>query len=483
MPQDHLDRLSAVDAAFLHQETASTHMHIGGVARFSGPPPEYEQMLGHVRSRLHLVPRYRQKVREVPGGLGRQRWVDDPTFNLEYHVRHTALPAPGGDDELHELVARVFAQRLDRTKPLWELWIVEGLQDGGWALLSKTHHALVDGVSSLDLTTVLFDLEPSPRAVAPDGWQPRPEPSSAQLTATALAGAAQKAATLPLRAAAAALRPSAALSGTRTTAAGLTEVVKAGLSPAPPSPLNVPIGSHRRITHVPARLEDFKDVKDAFGGTVNDVVLAVVAGALRTLWFERGLSPEGVELKACVPVSTRLPEDGGVLGNKITQLVAPLPIGVADPVERLRTVSAAMADVKDSRAAMGAETIAGLQDFAPPTILAQASRLNFSGRFYNTLVTNIPGPQFPLYVLGQELLSMFPVAFLAGDRALAVAAMSYNGSVDFGLIGDYDQLADIDVVAEGLRDALAELVSAAGGPPAASDRRNGGQRRAATGPR
>jgi WS/DGAT/MGAT family acyltransferase len=476
MPQEHLDRLSAVDAAFLHQEGASAHMHIGGVARFSGPPPAYGDALEHVRSRLHLVPRYRQKVVTPPAGLGRHRWVDDPCFNLEYHVRHTALPSPGGDDELHGLVARVFAQRLDRTKPLWELWIVEGLQDGGWALMSKTHHALVDGVSSLDLTTVLFDVEPEPRHVSPGAWEPRPEPTAAQLTADALGAIAQRAASLPIRAAAAVVRPGVALAGVRETAAGVGEVVRQGMTPAPPSPLNVPIGSHRRVTHVAARLDDFKDVKDVFGGTVNDVVLAVVAGALRSWYHAGGVRTDGVELKACVPVSTRVSADEGTLGNHITHVIAPLPIGVPDPVERLRRVSVAMTGVKDSTAALGAEVIAGMQDFAPPTILAQASRLNFSGRFYNVLVTNIPGPQLPLYALGQELLSMFPVAFLAGDRALAVAVMSYNGSIDFGLIGDYDQLDDLEVVADGLRTSLADLVSAAGGGvggPGPDSRRNG----------
>jgi WS/DGAT/MGAT family acyltransferase len=450
MAQQHLDRLSAVDAAFLHQEGDATHMHIGAIARFAGPAPPYEDVLEHIRSRLHLVPRYRQKLAVPPGGLGRQRWIDDPRFNLEYHVRHTALPRPGDDERLLRLAGRVFSQRLDRTKPLWELWMVEGLEDQLWALISKTHHALVDGVSGVDLTTTLFDLEPdAPHLESGEVWVPHPEPSGAELTAASLTSAARRTVGLPLRAASLA---------SRETLNGLAEVARASMTSAPDTPLNVEISPHRRIAIAPAELADFKLVKNAFGGTVNDVVLAVVAGALRDWLHSRGLRTEGLEMKACVPVSIRAADDDGSLGNRITQLIAPLPIHLADPVERLHAVSAAMAGIKESKQALGAELIAGAQDFAPPTILAQSSRMNFSTRFYNLLVTNIPGPQVPLYLLGRELEAMYPVAFLAGDRALAIAIMSYNGRMSFGLIGDLDAMADIEVVAEGITHALRELV-------------------------
>lgn len=462
MVQQHLDRLSAVDAAFLHQEGAATHMHIGGIARFAAPAPRFGDFLEHVRSRLHLVPRYRQKLAVPPAGLGRQRWIDDPTFNLEYHVRHTALPQPGDDERLTLLGARVFSQRLDRTKPLWELWVVEGLPEGGWALISKTHHALVDGVSGVDLMTMLFDLDAEGREIdEQDPWQPRPEPSTAELTATSLAGSAAHALTLPVRALAGAADPRRSIAAARQAAAGLGEVLKAGANPAPATPLNVPIGPHRRLAHVATRLDDFKLVKDELGGTVNDVVLTVVAGALRRWLHSRGLRTEGLELQACVPVSTRAPGDEGAAGNQITQIVAPLPVTIADPAERLAAVRDAMEGIKASKQALGAEIIASAQDFAPPTVLAQASRLNFSSRFYNLLVTNIPGPQIPLYVLGAKLERMFPIAFLGGDRALAVAVMSYDGSMDFGLIADLDELADLDVVAEGIEASLAELVALA----------------------
>src|SRR3954468_488310 len=272
--QQHLDRLTAVDAAFLHQESPTTHMHIGGVVILEGPPPPVGELREHVPPRLPLVPRYRQKLAAPPFGLGRQLWVDDPAFNLDYHVRHTALPRPGGDDTLRRLIGRLFAQRLDRTKPLWELWFVEGLEGGRTALISKTHHALVDGISGVAPATVLFALDREPEGAAPaaDAWQPRPEPTGAELAAESL----RSAATAPLRALA---RAPKELAEAREALEGLGEVVWAGLNPPPDTPLNVHIGPHRRFEVAAATLADFKDIKNAFGGTVNDVVLAVVAGA------------------------------------------------------------------------------------------------------------------------------------------------------------------------------------------------------------
>jgi WS/DGAT/MGAT family acyltransferase len=461
VPQQHLDRLSAVDAAFLHQEGPTTHMHIGGVVLLEGPPPPFVELREHVRSRLPLVPRYRQKLAAPPFGLGRQLWVDDPAFNLDYHLRHTALPRPGGDDALRRLVGRLFAQRLDRTKPLWELWYVEGLEGGRTALISKTHHALVDGVSGVDLATVLFDLDPEPRELeSGDAWQPRPEPTGAELAAESL----RSAATAPLRALA---RAPKELADAREALEGLGEVVWAGLNPPPDTPLNVHIGPHRRFEVAAASLADFKEIKNAFGGTVNDVVLAVVAGALQRWFHSRGLRTEGLELRAAVPVSLRTADERGALGNRLTQLVAPLPVGMRDPVLRLKRVSEAMEGVKESKQALGAEVIAGAQDFAPPTLLAQASRLNFSTRFYNLLVTNVPGLQVPLYVIGRRVDAVFPVPFLAGDRALAVAVMSYDGGMGFGLIGDLDAMPDLVVVAKGIDESIAELLALARGeaPP------------------
>jgi diacylglycerol O-acyltransferase len=470
MAQEHGDRLTAVDASFIAQEGPTSHMHVGAVMIFEGPAPDYEDLADHVRSRLHLVPRFRQKLAFPPVETGRPLWVDDPNFNLEYHVRDTALPAPGSEAQLRALAARVHSQALDRSKPLWEMWLVHGLEGTRFALVTKTHHALVDGISGVDLATVLFDVEPVPAQVEhPEmPWRPRPTPNAIELAARGLRGLVA----LPFEAAAravdAATHPGDALSGTREALEGLGEVVWAGLNPAPATPLNVEIGPHRRLVWVRHELADFKRVKDALGGTVNDVVLATVAGALQKWLRSRGVRTEGLELRALVPVSIRASDEHNKLGNRIAAMRGPLPVYVEDPVARLQVVRRAMDGLKDSKQALGAEVLAGMQALAPPTIFAQASRLNFSTRLFNLLVTNVPGPQFPLYVLGRELQDLFPVAFLPKNHALAVAIMSYDGGMDFGLLGDYDAMPDLDRLGEMLSESLADLLEAAadatGGP-------------------
>jgi WS/DGAT/MGAT family acyltransferase len=463
MAQQHLDRLTAVDASFLAQEGPSSHMHIGGLVLCEGPAPGYEEMLDHIRTRLHLVPRYRQRLAEPPLETGRPLWADDPTFNLEYHVRQTALPAPGSEDQLMRLVSRIMSQQLDRSKPLWEMWIIEGLDDGGFAVISKTHHAMVDGISGVDLATVMFDLSPVPSEPPhPDEpWQPHPEPTGAELVAGGALGLARTAAGAVAGALTLVRRPAASWHALSEAAEGLGEVVWAGLNPAPATPLNVEIGPHRRYRVVRNRLDDFKEVKNAFGGTVNDVVLTVVTGALRDWLHSRGVRTEGLELRALVPVSTRGRDERGELGNRITVMRGPLPVYIEDPVARLRAVKAAMDGLKESKQAVGAEVLTGVQSFAPPTVLAQASRLNFSTRLFNLIVTNVPGPQLPLYVRGREMSDVFPVAFLPKGHSLAVAIMSYNGQMNFGLLGDYDALPDLDRIGDGIEAALAELVALA----------------------
>jgi WS/DGAT/MGAT family acyltransferase len=470
MPQEHLDRLGAVDASFLLQEGANTHMQIGCVATFSGPPPTYEDLLEHVRSRLHLVPRYRQKVRNPPLRTGRPLWVDDPNFNLAYHVRQTGLPRPGSEDQLLALTGRIFSQRLDRTKPLWEMWLVEGYEGGHsgaaggrFALIVKTHHCLVDGVSGVDLLTVLFDLDAVPAQAEPsrDDWTPRPEPSPAQLVAAGVRGLADLGGELLGRAGGALTHPRRTLEGFRDTLEGVAEVAWAGLNPPATTPLTVPPGPHRRFAVVPCRLDDFKRVKNAFGGTVNDVVLAVVAGGLAEFLRSRGMRTEGMELRAIVPVSVRTAEQHGALGNQLTQVLCPLPVYIDDPVARLQEVRRTMDGLKESKQALGAEAIIGMERFAPPTILAQASRLHFARGMYTLLVSNVPGPQFPLYVLGREMEASYPVGFLGGKRSVAVAVMSYNGGMNFGLVGDFDALPDLELMGGGIQSSLAELVALA----------------------
>ena len=463
MAQAHGDRLTAVDASFLAQEREDAHMHVGAVLIFEGPPPDYEDFITQIRSRLHLVPRYRQKLAFPPLETGRPLWIDDPNFNLQYHVRHTALPSPGSDEQLRALAARVHSQRLDRSKPLWETWLVQGLEGNRFALISKTHHALVDGVSGVDLATVLFDVEPVPKPAPHEGepWVPQTEPSAIQLAARGIKGLAKTPFELGGKALAAASHPTHSLEVAREAIEGVGEVAWAGLNPAPETPLNVGIGPHRRFAFVRNELSDFKLIKDALGGTVNDVVLTVVAGALRTWLRSRGVRTEGLELRALVPVSIRTEDQHHQLGNRIAAMRGPLPVYVEDPVARLAVVRHAMDGLKDSKQAVGAEVLAGVQSLAPPTVLAQASRINFSTRLFNLIVTNVPGPQFPLYVLGRELQDVFPIAFLPRNHALAVAIMSYNGGMDFGLLGDYDAVPDLDDIAQQLKDSIAELVTAA----------------------
>ena len=473
MPQQHFDRLTAVDASFLVQEGPTSHMHIGAIATFEGPPPKFDAFLDNIRARLHLVPRYRQRLSFPPLESGRPVWVDDESFNLEYHVRQTALPRPGSGMQFVRLASRIFSQQLDRSKPLWELWLIEGLDDGRWALISKTHHSVIDGISGVDLATVLFDVQRDPPPIPhPEAaWEPAHEPTPAELVASGALGAARTAVDSARRLSRLLVQPQAVLAEARDGVEGLSELVWAGLNPAPDTPLNVEIGPHRRYRSVHTSLADFKFIKDTFGGTVNDVVLTVVSGALRTWLRSRGVRTEGLELRALVPVSTRGKGAGSELGNQITAMRGPLPVYIEDPVARLRVVRQAMDGLKQSKQAIGAEVIAGAQNFAPPTILAQASRLNFSTRLFNMIVTNVPGPQFPLYVAGRRLIDVTPVAFLPRNHALALAIMSYDGKLNFGLLGDYDAVPDIDVIAAALEESIADLVARAtrhGGPGAVS---------------
>jgi diacylglycerol O-acyltransferase len=456
-----MERMSAQDASFLHIEDESTPMHVGGVSIFEGPPPPFEEFQAKIAAKLPLVPRYRQVVRFVPVALSRPVWVDDPYFNLSYHVRRTALPSPGGDGELKTLTARVMSQNLDRAKPLWEIWVVEGLDDNRWALLSKVHHCMVDGVASTDLMAVLFDAEREPtQQPPPDDWQPEPMPSEARLVAGALADrianpfAAAEALAGSLRSP----REVAALA--RQTASGI--IRSAGIvRPPPASSLNGPLSPHRRWSWARGRLADVQLARKAHGGTVNDVVLAAITGGFRELLESRDESTDRV-LRTMVPVSVRRPGERGTYNNRVSAMFAELPVGEPDPVARLQSITAQMAGLKDSQQAVAGEVLTSLSGFAPPMLLALGARLasRLPQRALNTGTTNVPGPQFPLYAAGRRLLESFPYIPLFAQVRLAVAIFSYDGGLYFGASGDYDTTPDIDVLCEGIERGLAQLVPA-----------------------
>jgi diacylglycerol O-acyltransferase / wax synthase len=434
-------------------------MHVGGVASFEGPPPNPEDVLGMVRARLHMVPRFRQKLALVPWGLGRPVWVDDAHFNLEYHVRHTALPRPGDDAQLKRLVARIMSQQLDRSKPLWEIWLAEGLAHDGFALISKTHHCLIDGISGADIMSVLLDTGLDPPAIEAQPWHPAPEPSQEELIVDALAERLTSPAEVIRTIQTAAMDRHNVVNRVLESAKALGAFIGNSFA-APPSSLNQPVGPHRRFETVLVELDSFKRIKNSFGGTVNDVVLAVVAGGLRSLLEARREPVDGVQFRAMVPVSVRADQERGALGNRVAALWATLPVAEPDPVARLREVQRVMEDVKASDQAVGAQVLTTLSEYAPPTILAQAARLIARQRAFNLVVTNVPGPQFPLYCLGREMKEVYPVLPLSENTTLGVALFSYNGSVGFGLLGDYDSAPDIGVLAEGIEKSLVELGAA-----------------------
>lgn len=464
------DRLTALDSTFLHLEDNSTaHMHVASVMVFEGTAPTPQELVDHIVSRLHLVPRYRQRLAFVPYGQGRPVWADDPHFNPRYHIRHTALPKPADDKALKQLAGRLFSQRLDRSKPLWEIWLVEKMAGERFALIAKTHHALVDGISGVDITTVLFDTapDPVPSSRPPMPWTAKPLPGQAKLLGEALrerttvpaemVRGARRLLRAPRRAA------SQLIGGLQSVGATTIAGVKA---PAPDSPFNVEIGPHRRYTFIDADLEQFKAIKASLGGTLNDVVLASVSLGLGRYLRREGFDTEGLELKAMVPVSVRADSDRGALGNQVAAMWAPLPVGVQNPAESLQQISRAMEDLKHSGQAVGAQVLTNLAGFAPPTILSQAARLQARQRFFNLVVTNVPGPQFPLYVLGRRLRVLFPVVPLAQRQALGIAVMSYDGHLGFGLLGDFDALPELEAIAGDIKWAISSLARAAGVVPA-----------------
>lgn len=471
------DRLSALDTSFLNLEDASTPMHVGSVMVFDTPEGgfDYERLVDLITRRIAHVPRYRQRVRTVPGGVANPVWVDDKNFDLSYHVRRSALPRPGSDEQLEELVARIQPRPLDRSRPLWEVYLVEGLAEDRFAVITKSHPNLVDGVHALDLGNVLLSGDPSfPEAAVPP-WRPRTEPTGAELLVGALADAVRT--------------PSQVVETVQSGVADVTKtlgrvasvagevvstIARASTRPAPSSPLNVPVGRARRYVIVGTDLDDYRTVRARLGKgsfaeevDVNDVVLATIAGAFRSWLLTRGESVyPGTTIRAMVPVSVVDSDDTGETppGAQLAACFVDLPVGEPGPSMRLHQIAFAMRQQMEStpRRAVGADALTGLGGFAPPTMHALGARLGamVSRRLYNVVITNVPGPQTPRYAAGARMVSTYPVTPLAPSQALSIGLTSYDGGVYYGLYADRDAMPDADVLGRGIVDALQELLDA-----------------------
>jgi len=457
-----MDRMSPLDATFLHIEDGVNHMHIASCAKFEGPAPDYADLVELFRGKLPLVPRYRQKVRFVPGGIGRPVCVDDPHFRIDYHIRHTALPPPGTDQDLRNLMGRLMSQELDRNRPLWETWIVEGLADGTWALISKVHHCMVDGISGTDLMAVVLDASPEGSPPVDDDWTPAPEPTDADLVRDAISETLASPNEM-------ARWVRSSLRGPKKMVADIAEVVQGAkalgerLRPNVPLSIEGTIGPHRRWAWARTSLAEVKTIRTAHGGTVNDVVLTAITKGFRDLMLSRGEQLDGVVVRTLVPVSVRSAGDHSY-NNQVSAMIAELPVGIADPLERLHAVHTQMAGLKESHQAVAGNVLAELAGFAPPMLLALGLRTAVTvmrrapQRSVNTVTTNVPGPQIPLYACGREMLEYFPFVPLSQGVRTGVAILSYNRRIAFGVTGDWDAVPDLDVLAQGIEHGMDELL-------------------------
>jgi diacylglycerol O-acyltransferase / wax synthase len=461
-----VDRMSATDAGFYFAESENTPLHVGSVAVFEGPPPSYGDLVRLLLSKLPLVPRYRQRVRTVPLQLGRPVWVDDPHFQILYHVRHTAVPKPGGEEQLRNLAGRVLGQRLDMAKPLWEVWLVEGLEDDRWALISKVHHCMVDGVAGTDLMQLIFDLEPTAQHGEPRDWTPQRSPGSVTLAAGALADTVAH----PLRQ----LASMPSLGGARSTVRQLTgstrslvstmpSVAKQALTPTART-LNGPIGPHRRWAWSEAEVAELRAVRSALGGTVNDIVLAAITRGFRDLLKARAaLSSEKLVVRSMVPVSVRRPGERGALDNRISAVFVDLPVGDPDPLSRLAAIRTQMDEYKRAMQAVDARSIIAMGDFVAPTLLSLGVRATMqAGQLWTQAVTtNVPGPRVPLYVLGRRMTSAHAYVPIGGGARVSIGIFSYLNTMTFGINADFDAFPDVDVLSRGIRAGIDELLAKA----------------------
>ncbi len=466
-PATFYERISAQDRSFLHFEDATTHMHLGGLTLFEAGPLttpdggiDIDRIRRQIAGRLHLVPRYRQRLAWIPV-FNQAVWIDDDHFNLSYHVRHAALPRPGDDTQLKMLTARIMSQQLDRGKPLWELWVIEGLANDRFALLIKTHHAIADGISAFDLFTALVSPTPDDVIDEPRPWTPRPAPSGARLLADGLARQAATPMTMAQRLLAIATDPAGVGATTRASMRALVDMAGAGASPPPPTPLNQPISAHRSFDWLTLDLAHVKAVKSRLGGTVNDVALASVAGGLHHFLQTRGVDVSELALRVVVPVSVRTEDERGQASNRASGWLLDLPVHEPDPKRRLAAVAAETGKRKAIRQELGPEVLGRVAEYAVPGIVGLGVRLLSRLHPYNLIVTNVPGPQVPLYLLGARLLSGYPQVPLFENQGLGIALFSYCGSLGFGFNADREVVPDLEVFAAAVQRGFSELARAA----------------------
>ena len=455
-----MDRMSATDAGFYFAEGGNTPMHVGSVAVFEGPAPSYGDVVRLLLGKIARVPRYRQRVRTVPLNFARPMWVDDAHFQILYHVRHTAVPRPGNADQLRNLAGRVLGQRMDLTKPLWELWLVEGLENDRWAIINKVHHALVDGVAGTDLMELVFDVDPDAPHPEPRPWVPQRSPS----TAAVLARSAADAVANPLRrlgsltGGAARLPSSGELLG-RAAVLGSAAVTTARqvLTPGAVS-MNGPIGPHRRWAWAETSWDDVKAIRAAFGGSMNDVVLAAITAGFRDLLSARGQLGERTVVRTMVPVSLRTEAQRGALNNQVSAVFVDLPVHEPSAIARLTGVRGQMDAHKQVLGAYDPRTTTGALDLVPPAMLALGTRLLLRGpqAWAQTITTNVPGPRVPLYVLGRRMESLYPYVPIGAGLRTAIGIFSYRDSITFGINADFDAVPDVDVLAAGIARGVAE---------------------------
>lgn len=467
----HYEPLTHLDSSFLALETRTAHMHVAGVAIFEANQLgdatggiDIDRIKAHIASKLQYIPRYRQRLAYVPYNRA-PVWVDDESFNFDYHVRHTSLPRPGTDEQLKQLAGHIVSQQLDRAKPLWELWVAEGLDGGRFAIIAKIHHCMIDGISGVDLTTILLDMTPTSQIEPTPPWEPRPVPTPTELAVAELARTARRGVDMVTSVGDTVRGGKQVIESISHRMMAVSNSLKSGwLTPSARTPLNPEIGPNRRFDWTEISLDRVKRVKQALGGSLNDVVLATATGAIRHfLENERGFSTEGIEFRAMAPVSVRRPDQRGTLGNQVAMWLVNLPISEPDPQRRLESISAATTHLKKTDQAMGASTLVELSRGTPLPLLSLATRLaSTSIRPFNLTITNVPGPQFPMYLLEAKMIANFPIVPLWAQHGLGIALFSYDGRLLWGLHADYDAVPDTEAFRTAIHISFEALENAAG---------------------